>query len=319
MSTYDICALGELLVDFTAAGTSESGRPLYEQDPGGAPANMLVAAQRLGSKTAFVGKVGGDTFGAFLRDTLMAEGIDCEGLVRDPDVFTTLAFVTLDARGERAFAFVRKPGADMQLTSRELNRDIITASHVLEVGSLSLTDEPARTATHAAIRSAKNAGTVLAFDTNYRASLWANEAAAREQIHSVVASMDLVKFSDEECVLMAGVADPEHAAAEVLSQGPSVAVVTLGAEGCYVRCADGGTYVPGFPTQVVDATGAGDSFWGGFLTAFCESGLAPSELTAERAAQFARFGNAVSSLCIRKRGGIPVMPKRADVDELLAG
>ena len=316
---YSVSALGELLIDFTDAGTSPAGGRLFERNAGGAPANVLVALQKLGHKTAFLGKVGDDMHGAFLRRTLEDNGIDTRGLVTDPDAFTTLAFVQLSPDGEREFSFARKPGADTRITPDELARDVIADSRVFHVGSLSLTDEPARSATLEALRAARAAGCVTSYDPNYRANLWPSVEAACEQMRAVVPQMDLMKLSDEECGLLTGSDDPAAAAAELLAAGPKVVAVTLGAGGAYVACADGGREVPGFPAEAVDATGAGDSFWGGFLAGFCEGGKAPGEVGVEDVAAYARLGNAVASLCVRRRGAIPAMPERTQVEELLAG
>ena len=314
---YDVTALGELLIDFTDAGMSPSGQKLFERNPGGAPANVLVALQRLGHSTAFVGKVGCDMHGVFLRQTLEENDVDCSGLVSDPDHFTTLAFVALDPTGERTFSFARKPGADTQLRPEELNRDVLQNTRVLHVGSLSLTDEPARSATHHALELAKEAGCVLSYDPNYRANLWPNVGAAMEQMRSVLPMMDLVKISDEECGLLTDFDEPDAAAAAIVEQGASVCVVTVGGDGAYVRTAEGGEIVPPFPAGVVDTTGAGDSFWGGFLSAFLESNLEPAKVTLADAKMMVRVGNAVASLCVRKRGGIPAMPTRPEVEALL--
>lgn len=315
---FSVSALGELLIDFTDAGTSAGGQRLFERNAGGAPANVLVALEKLGHKTAFLGKVGCDMHGEFLRATLEEQGIDTTGLISDPDAFTTLAFVALSPDGEREFSFARKPGADTRLTEDELARDVIASSRVFHVGSLSLTDEPARSATLAALACAREAGCTLSYDPNYRANLWPSVEAAVGQMRAVVPQMDLMKLSDEECELLTGEKDPEAAAAALLGRGPKVVAVTLGAGGAYVRCAGGGAEVAGFPADAVDATGAGDSFWGGFLAGFCESGKAAGEVTVEDAASFARLGNAVASLCVRRRGAIPAMPERADVEALLA-
>lgn len=314
---FSVSALGELLIDFTDAGISASGQRLFERNPGGAPANVLVALERLGHKTAFLGKVGCDMHGDFLRKTLEEQGVDTTGLISDPDTFTTLAFVALSEDGERTFSFARKPGADTRLTTDELAYNVIEDSHVFHVGSLSLTNEPVRSATHAALAYARDHGCVLSYDPNYRANLWSSVEEACEQMRSVVPYMNLMKLSDEECALLTDKSDPQEAAACLLAQGPSVVAVTLGEGGAYVCCADGGMEVPAFPAVAVDATGAGDSFWGGFLAAFCESNKKPEELTLDDIAQFARKGNAVASLCVRKRGAIPAMPTRAEVEELL--
>ena len=314
---YSVTALGELLIDFTDAGTSANGMKLFERNPGGAPANVLVALQRLGHETAFIGKVGDDMHGVFLEATLRAFGVNCDGLAIDHKNFTTLAFVALNARGERTFSFARKPGADTQLTASELNRKVIENCKVFHVGSLSLTDEPARTATMAALDYAKAAGAVLSYDPNYRASLWPSEIIARDHMRSILRRMNLVKISDEECDLLTDQGDPVEAAKAIIAGGANICCVTLGGDGAYVRTAQGGRIVDGFKAEVVDTTGAGDSFWGGFLAAFVESGKKPREVTLDEAAEFARFGNAVASLCVQGRGGIPSMPKREAVEALL--
>ena len=313
-----VTALGEVLIDFTDAGVSAAGQKLFERNPGGAPANVLVALKKLGHDVAFIGKVGHDMHGEFLRKTLVDNGIDCTGLISDPDFFTTLAFVALDEQGDRSFSFARKPGADTQLRPEDLPLNIIRSSKVFHVGSLSLTDEPARSATIAALEAAKEAGCVMSYDPNYRDSLWTSAEAASEQMRSLIKYMDLIKISAEECPLLAGKDDPAEAAAVLLEQGASIVVVTLDADGAFVATKDGARMVPSFRVDAVDTTGAGDSFWGGFLCAFVESGLAPADVSIARAAQFVRFGNAVASLCVRNRGAIPAMPERNDVEEVLA-
>lgn len=315
---YDVTALGELLIDFTDAGMSPSGQKLFERNPGGAPANVLVALQRLGHSTAFVGKVGCDMHGDFLRQTLEENDVNCSGLVSDPDHFTTLAFVALDPTGERTFSFARKPGADTQLRPEELNRDVLQNTRVLHVGSLSLTDEPARSATLEALRIARDAGATLSYDPNYRASLWPSAEVAAQQMRSVVGMMDLVKISAEETGLLTDESDPIEAARKILAQGPKVVVVTLDADGAMVVTAEGARMVPSFRVDATDTTGAGDSFWGGFLCALLDSGKDVRDLTLDDAASFARFGNAVASLCVQGRGAIPAMPPRGAVEDVLA-
>lgn len=315
---FDIAALGELLIDFTDRGLSDAGMRLFEQNPGGAPANMLAAAARLGERTAFIGKVGDDMHGRFLRDTLTAAGIDVTGLVLSPDVFTTLAFVALDDRGERHFSFARKPGADTCLRSDELPAPLLSSARVLHVGSLSLTDEPARSATFAAVEAAKRAGAVIPYDPNYRAALWPDEAAAAAQMRSMVPYADVMKLSDEETLLLTGAAEPEEAAHRLLAQGVSCVAVTLGERGALVAVAGGMQTVPAFASDpVVDTTGAGDGFWGGFLHRMLTLDKRPAALTVADAADCARWGNATAALCITRRGGIPAMPALGDVQALL--
>ncbi|MDO4798198.1 MAG: PfkB family carbohydrate kinase [Coriobacteriales bacterium] len=315
---FSVTALGEVLIDFTDSGISANGMKLFERNPGGAPANVLVALQKLGHKTAFIGKVGADMHGKFLRKTIEENGIDCTGLISDPNFFTTLAFVALDENGDRSFSFARKPGADTQLAEADLPTDVIASSKVFHVGSLSLTDEPARSATVAALKIAKNAGAVMSYDPNYRDSLWTSAEAASEQMRSIMPYMNLVKISAEECPLVTDFDKPEEAAQALLDEGVSVVVVTLDADGAYVATKDGAGIVESFRVDAVDTTGAGDSFWGGFLAAYVESGKAPADVTFEDAAGFALFGNAVASLCVRTRGAIPAMPERPAVEALLA-
>lgn len=313
---FDITALGEVLIDFTDRGLSDSGMRLFERNAGGAPANVLAAAARLGSKTAFIGKVGGDAHGAFLRQTLENAGIDTAGLVTDDNVFTTLAFVELDEGGERHFSFARKPGADTCLTAGELNEERLVSTRVLHVGSLSLTDEPARSATLRAIETAKAAGAVIAYDPNYRAPLWRDASTAAAEMRSVLPLVDVMKLSDEETALLTDVSDPEAAAMRLLDAGIRCVAVTLGGDGALVATAEGCRHVAGFPVQPVDTTGAGDAFWGGFLHRMLALNVSPAALTLAQATDCARWGNATAALCVTRRGALPAMPTREDVARL---
>ena len=316
--TYSVTALGELLIDFTDGGASASGQKLFERNPGGAPANVLVALSRLGHRTAFIGKVGQDLHGAFLRDELLRNGVACEGLVEDPRFFTTLAFVEIGDGGERRFSFARNPGADTQLTIDEVRGDLIRDCTVFHTGSLSLTDPVSRQATLEALWIAKENHCVCSFDPNYRPLLWKDREEAEKAIRSVLPLMDLAKVSDEETELATGVSDPEKAAERLVEGGAALACVTLGADGAIVASMEGSAYVPAFRTDPVDTTGAGDSFWGAFLASFLDTGKELKEVTLDDALGFCAFGCAAASLCVRKRGGIPAMPTRSEVEAVLA-
>lgn len=174
----DIVALGELLIDFTEAGHSQGGRKLFEQNPGGAPANLLTVASHFGYHTSFIGKVGNDMHGKFLKKTLQKEGINTDAIVEDPGYFTTLAFVEIGESGERNFSFARKPGADTQLKKEELDQTLISGCRIFHFGSLSLTDEPAESTTIEAVKMAKAAGALISYDPNYRPSLWKSKEDA---------------------------------------------------------------------------------------------------------------------------------------------
>lgn len=310
---YDITALGEILIDFTWQGVNEDGQALFAQNPGGAPANVLVAARRLGDKTAFVGKVGNDMHGLFLKDVLEKQEIATDNVIVDDDYFTTLAFVSHTPDGERTFSFARKPGADTQLTKEELKTEIVEHTHIFHIGSLSLTAEPARSTTFYAVESAKKAGSIISYDPNYRASLWPSKEVAMDHMRSLIPYADVMKISDEETALLTGIEDVEGAAKALYEQGVKVAVVTVGKDGAYVYSKDGGQVVPGFVSKVADTNGAGDSFWGGFLHKLNASGKRPEELSKEELYDFARFGNAVASLCVEKKGAIPAMPTMEQV------
>lgn len=310
---YDIVSLGELLIDFTESGISPAGMRLFEQNAGGAVTNLVCAAAQCGAKTGYIGKVGADMHGAFLKQSMIGAGVDIRGLIEAEDVFTTLAFVALKPNGEREFSFARKPGADTQLRPDELPRDMLEQTRVFHTGSLSLTQEPARSATYEAIDLAKAAGAMLSYDPNYRASLWNSKEEAIHYMRSLIATADIMKVSDEELPLLTGESDPETAAAALLDQGVKLVAVTLGANGAFVRIRSESRLVPGFRSNAVDTTGAGDAFFGGFLYRFLSSGKALKDVSLEDAADYTRFGNATASLCVERRGGIPAMPKLADI------
>ncbi len=313
----DVTALGEILIDFTPCGKSEAGQRVFEQNPGGAPANVLACLNKCGKKTAFIGKVGDDMHGQFLVDVLNDSGICTEGVVVDDSVFTTLAFVALSESGERSFSFARKPGADTCLTQEELNEELVRDSKVFHIGSLSLTAEPAKGTTLRALEVAKEAGCIISYDPNYRAPLWDSKEAAIEGMRSVISYVDVMKISDEETTLLTDIVEPEGAAKKLVDMGVSVVAVTLGADGALVCTEEGSTIVPGFKADMVDTTGAGDSFWGGFLKCLLESGKRPENVGLQEAAKFAKYGNAVASLCVEKRGAIPAMPSVDEIEERL--
>ena len=314
---YDVVALGELLIDFTESGKSSDGMRLFEQNPGGAPANMLTAVSRFGWKTALIAKVGDDMHGRFLIETLEKEGIATDAVIRDPKQFTTLAFVGLDSNGERTFSFARKPGADTMLRDDELDMELLTNCKVFHFGSLSLTDEPARSATQKAVRTAKDSGAVISYDPNYRASLWPDVDTAVEMMKSAVPFADVLKVSDEESFLLTGCKDPEEAAEKLLAMGPKLVAVTLGSEGAFLVGNGIKEKIPAFSVQSIDTTGAGDSFWGGFIGSFLTLGKKVEEMTREDLQKCAITGNAFAALCVQKRGGIPSIPTKKEVEEFL--
>ena len=310
----DVVAMGELLIDFTCAATDADGYPTMVAHPGGAPANFLAALAKFGAKTALLGKVGRDAFGKLLTGTLEKAGIGTQGLVSDPDVFTTLAFVTLDETGNREFSFARKPGADTCIRFEELELGLIEQAKVFHFGTLSLTGEPARTATRRAVAFAKEHGKLITFDPNLRKPLWADLDEARKQMLWGLAQADVVKISDEEVEFLFGLG-VEAGAAHILGEfGVKLVFVTCGAAGCYFANAQARGQEPSLADiRVVDTTGAGDIFGGSAVWKLLRAGKAPAELTEAELRDTVRFACTAAGLSTTKPGGISSVPDLQDV------
>jgi len=308
-----ITTIGEILIDLTQTHIDDNGIPHFAANPGGAPANVAVAAKKLGTETAFVGCVGNDLYGHMLRDTLEKHGVNTDGLQVTEKANTTLAIVMVDDRGERSFSFYRKPGADTQIDAERAVKDAEKAG-ILHFGSVSLTDPVCREAVTAAVRAAKEAGALITYDPNYRASLWENEDEAVRQMRAVLPLCDIVKISDEETMLMCGEKDPAAALEKLTALGIRLAVVTLGASGAMWRCGGMTGTVPGFRVIVADTNGAGDTFFGAFLSRIAARG-GISGLTPEEISGFVRFANKAASLTTSRPGAIPAMPSLREVEE----
>lgn len=273
--------------------------------PGGAPANFLAALAGFGAKTALLGKVGADAFGKLLVKTLEQAGIETRGLVQSSGVFTTLAFVTLDESGDREFSFARKPGADTRLTFDELDLGLIDGARVFHFGSLSLTDEPARTTTRRAVAYARERGKLVTYDPNLRKPLWKDLAEAREQLLWGLGQADVVKISDEEVEFLFGLS-PEEGAERILDEyGAKLVFVTCGAEGCAYRNRNASGRVPGLSgLTVTDTTGAGDIFGGSAVWALLQTGKAPEGLGRGELERITAFACASAGLSTTRAGGI---------------
>ncbi|MFD0670844.1 PfkB family carbohydrate kinase [Cohnella sp. GCM10027633] len=314
----DVTSLGEVLIDFTPAGSSGNGNARFEQNPGGAPANVLAALSKWGKKTAFIGKVGDDPFGRFLTDTLEACGIQTKGVVRTVEASTTLAFVHLDERGDRMFSFVRNPGADMLLTDKDVDYTIVGKSKIFHFGSISMTNEPASTATIKAVIVAKANGAVVSFDPNLRFPLWNTLEHAKDKIRIGLTYTDVLKISEEELAFLTGTNDLVQGSQSIFREyGVRIILVTLAEKGCFVRNGDVAFSVPGFPADAVDTTGAGDAFLGGFLYQLLERGCRIDDLSESDLYAMTRFANAVGSLVTTKKGAIPAMPALTEIGEIM--
>ena len=305
----DVVALGELLIDFTNVSSDAEGYPTMAAHPGGAPANFLAALSKFGAKAALLGKVGNDTFGKLLVGTLEKAGIETRGLVVSDDVFTTLAFVTLDETGNRSFAFARKPGADTQLSFDEIDLSLMDEAKVFHFGTLSLTHEPARTATYKAVAYAKEHGKLITYDPNLRKPLWADLEEAKKQLLWGLSQADVVKISDEEVEFLFGLGVREGAAHILKNFGVKLVFVTCGADGCFFMngCAQG--HVPGMTgIHVVDTTGAGDIFGGSAVWKLLQLSTAPEALTEAQLREVVTFACTAAGLSTTNYGGISSVP-----------
>ena len=314
---YDVTALGELLIDLTQNGMSEQGNPILEANPGGAPCNVLACLSKHGHKTAFIGKVGKDGFGEQLTKGLVETGISTEGLQYDTQVHTTLAVVHTYADGDRDFSFYRNPGADMMLKAEEVDEQIIKNSKIFHFGSLSMTDQPCRSAHLHALKIAEEAGCLRSYDPNLRPPLWPNLEVAKENILELMAHCDILKISDNEIHWLSGKEDYDEGIAWLRSQFDIPLIfLTLGKDGSRAYCGDVRTQQAGFKLNTIETTGAGDTFFGSVLHQILEKGFRP--YTKEELDEMLRFANAAAALVTTRRGALRVMPSKDEIAEVLA-
>ncbi len=310
----DVVAIGELLIDFTCIHTDEEGYPTMAAHPGGAPANFLAALTKFGAKTALIGKVGADAFGKRLVSTLKKAGIETKGIITDDKVFTTLAFVTLDETGNREFSFSRKPGADTCLSYEEVDASLIDEAKIFHFGSVSLTDEPARSATRKMVEYAKSKGKIITYDPNLRKPLWKNLEEAKEQILWGMTKADIVKISDDEVKFLFGTGIEEGADYILKNFDVKLVFVTCGADGCYFKNKKVSGQIPGMKhIQVTDTTGAGDIFGGSAVWKFLQKESDPEELSQEELQDIVSFACTSATLSTTKSGGISSVPEYEEV------
>ena len=315
---YDVTALGELLIDFTENGTSAQGNPIMEANPGGAPCNVLAMLERLGKKTAFIGKVGKDMFGNQLKAAVEEVGIDTRALIMDEEVHTTLAFVHTYPDGDSDFSFYRNPGADMMLTMDEVPDDLIRDSRIFHFGTLSSTHEGVREATRHAIEVAKEAGCIITFDPNLRPPLWKSLEDARVEIEYGLTKCDVLKISDNEVEFLFDTTDYDKGAALIEEKYHiPLVLITMGKDGSRayyngrrVECA------PFLQEHTIETTGAGDTFCASILNYVLDHGL--EDLTDENLMEMLTFANAGASLITTRKGALRVMPTREEVKEFIA-
>ena len=298
----DILTIGEVLIDLTQTGKDARGIPQFAANPGGAPANLAVAASRLGAQTAFIGKVGADAFGRYLKEVLAENKVDVSGM----------AVVSVDATGERDFSFYRSANADVMLCKEDISDEALKAAKIVHFGSVSLTADPSRTATLDAAARAKKMGATITYDPNYRANLWKNKEDAIAQMKAPLPLVDILKVSDEELPLLTGTTDCESGTAQLAQNGIRLIFVTLGANGVFYRFGEKTGHVAGVPCKVGDTNGAGDTFFGAALSKLCKEEL--DTLTVDKLEGILAFANKAASITTSRHGAIPAMPTLAEVE-----
>lgn len=315
----DVVALGELLIDFTESGSSKQGNPLLEANPGGAPCNVLSMLSRLGKKTAFIGKVGNDAFGRFLADAVSAQGIMTDGIRYDPRVHTTLAFVTKLPDGDRDFSFYRDPGADINLSHDEVDTEIIRNASVFHFGSLSLTDEPVRSATKFAVQTAQDAGLIISFDPNLREPLWETLDKAKEQIDWGLRQAHILKISDNEITWFTGENDFDDGICFLQENYPNLKLICLsmGPEGSRAYYKDFSVFANAFlQKETIETTGAGDTFCACILNTVLDNGI--DRLDEEIIMNMLVTANAAASIVTTRKGALKIMPTYEEVINLIS-
>ena len=313
---YDVIALGELLIDFTMNGQSEQGNNMFEACPGGAPCNVLALLNKMGKKTAFIGKVGKDQFGTLLRDTITEAGIDASNLMVDENVNTTLAFVHTFPDGDREFSFYRNPGADMMLTADEVKPEVVKDTKVFHFGTLSMTHDGVREATKKAVETAKANGCLVSFDPNLRPPLWSSLDLAKEQMEYGFGKCDILKISDNEIQFVSGKEDYDEGIAYLQeTYNIPLILLTMGKDGSRAYYKGMRVERPGFSVKAIETTGAGDTFCGSSLNYLVDHDF--ENLTEEQLGEMLTFANAAAALVTTKKGAIKAMPVKEEVLELI--
>lgn len=317
MSTKVIC-LGELLIDFVSLDRDVSliESTGFKKAPGGAPANVAAGVAKLGVSAGFIGKVGEDPFGYYLKQVLDEVPVDTSHLKFDNYARTTLSFVAQKGDEARDSMFYRNPGADMLLMPDEISEEYIAAAQIFHFGSISLGSEHSKAATLKAIQYAKKHNLLISYDPNYRPTLWDDDDLAKEEMNSGFAHADIVKISEEEYEFITGTTTPEECAQYILELGPQLVIVTLGGEGCYYSDGNRSGYVKGYKAEVLETTGAGDAFVAGVLSHLVHKNVKDRDFKVEindEMLQILNFANGAGALATTKLGAIPSLPTASEV------
>ncbi len=313
-----IVALGEVVADIYRNESPVEVEMPFTARPGGAPANVAVAAARLGEEAAFVGSVGNDLFGDFILRALEAEGVVTSGVRRcEPPTRTSLAFVEIDEEGDRSFTFYRSdPAADELLSPEDVSEELLSGASFVNFGSIPLIKDPSRAAIHEAAKLARDLSVPVAFDVNFREHLWSSGEEAREVVDPLFDYSYVVKLSDDELSPLLGTEDEEEAAKKLLKRGVPLVLVSLGPEGALYATGEFTGSVPSFPVEVVDATGAGDAFLAAVLAHLSEG--PEISLDEERVREATRRGTAAGALACTDYGAMRALPSTDELERFLA-
>jgi len=318
MKKFDVVAVGELLIDFINNGITEEKNPTFEANPGGAPCNVLAMLSKLGKKTAFIGKIGDDSFGKFLKDTVSDAGIDVSNVIMD-NFNTTLALVHKLANGDRDFSFYRKHCADIMLKKEEIDIEMLKDTKIFHFGSLSLSDEPSNEATKYAVDIAKSNNALISFDPNLRPPLWDSLEDAKEEILYGLSKCDILKISDNELSFVTGIDDYDEAIYSLKKKFDNIKIIflTMGEAGSKALYNDMLVEQKSIlQNNVVDTTGAGDTFFGCALSKLLEYDI--NNINKEDIKNILIFANAGASLIVNKKGALKAMPSKEDIQDIIS-
>ncbi|MCR5419386.1 MAG: carbohydrate kinase [Lachnospiraceae bacterium] len=302
-----ILCIGEMLIDFTPV---ENMKNTYTANPGGAPANVAVAVARNGVKAGFLGKLGNDDFGKLLINTLENDGVEILLPQLTDEATTTLAFVTLDETGDRSFTFARKPGADLLLDENDVSGIDYSEWDIVHFGSVSQSGSPSKEAVLHSVKKAKEKGKLISFDINYRDKIWSYDDCKKE-VEKVIPYVDMLKISEEELGFVGG---EDNILPYMKEHNIAVVVLTLGKDGARIYFENEMRQIPSMNVKVVDTTGAGDAYWGGFLSCLLSENVKnTSDITMDKLVRAGKYGAVSGGLCIQKHGGIPALPYKDDI------
>lgn len=309
----DLITVGEMVIDFLPG--QETGS--YIRNAGGAPANVAIAITRNGLSAGMYCKLGNDDFGKFLINTLQENGVTPLAPELTEEAITTMAFVSLNEQNDRSFTFARKPGADMMLDKSEIKEEDLKNCKIVQAGSCSLSAGKAVEATKYAMAKAHELGKLVSFDINYRNLMWNDDKeACTKEVLSILKYVDFLKLSDEEIDMIGG---NENILNIMKEYNIEVVVLTMGSEGSKLFY-DGKSYsIPGFKVEkVADTTGAGDAFWGGFLSNILNNGISSvKQLNEELLKNSVVYGNVSGSLSVREKGAIASLPTKDKIEKFL--